>query len=221
MSVAEHHRQRTGGERFVALWLRCAAGAIAAQIHGIHGRLCAAYGEPWRHYHALAHIEHCLGEFDAARDAMPNPDEVELALWYHDAVYAPGDGDNEKRSAELFANDSAGMMADAQRARVGALILATAHTTPPDDAQAAWVVDIDLSSFGLPWPDFLHDSHAVRAEMKGLDDEHYLIAHGDFLRGLLARPRLYTTDHFHARYEQQARDNIARLLDAYASGVRP
>jgi predicted metal-dependent HD superfamily phosphohydrolase len=30
---------------------------------------------------------------------------------------------------------------------------------------------------------------------------------------MLARPRIFLTDFFNARYERQARDNIARLLD--------
>lgn len=208
------------GERFVALWLRCAGHSAAAHAAATHARLCAAYGQGWRDYHALAHIEHCLREFDGARAAMSAADEVELALWYHDAVYQPGDPDNERNSAQLFADDAGGQMPAAQVERICALIMATTHHAPPGDAQSAWVVDIDLSSFGLPWPDFLRDSHAVRAEMKCLDDERYQVAHGGFLRGLLARARIYSTDHFHARYEHHARDNITRLLKAYAAGIR-
>lgn len=219
MNMADLTSPRTRRERFVALWLRCAPRASAEQAHAIHARLCAAYGETGRHYHALAHIEHCLCEFDAARAAMADADEIELALWYHDAVYQPGDSDNEGRSAALLAEHSAGQLADTQVARIGELILATTHANAPRDAQAAWVVDIDLSSFGLPWPAFLHDSHAVRAEMKSLADDDYQKSHGSFLRGLAARPRIYTSEHFHGRYEHQARDNIARLLDAYAAGI--
>ena len=219
MNMADPTSPRTHADRFVALWLRCAPHASAAQARAIHGRLCAAYGEAGRHYHALAHIEHCLCEFDGARAAIAAADDVELALWYHDAVYQPGDSDNEGRSAALFAEHSAGQLADTQVARIGALILATTHANAPQDAQAAWVVDIDLSSFGLPWPAFLHDSHAVRAEMKNLADDDYQNSHGSFLRRLVARPRIYTSEHFHGRYEQRARDNIARLLDAYAAGI--
>lgn len=209
----------TDAAHFVTLWLRVAPTAQVADIEAMHMRLCSAYRQAWRNYHALDHIEHCLRQFDGARAAIADRDEVELALWYHDVVYLPGDVDNEIRSAEWFMRDACGHLPAAQCERIHALIMATTHHAPPHYATSAWVVDIDLSSFGLPWPDFLHDSHAVRAEMKDQDDERYVVAHSAFLHSLLARPRLFTTEHFHALYEQTARDNITRLLEAYAAGV--
>jgi len=220
VSMPDENKVLTGAPRFAALWLRCAGGASAPEAVATHTRLCEGYRQPWRHYHSLAHIEHCLREFDATKADMAGPDEVELALWYHDAVYQPGDARNEQRSAELFAEDARGRLPAPLVAEVCALIMATTHLAPPTSAQARWVVDIDLSSFGLPWPGFLRDSRAVRAEMEMQNDALYLAAHGCFLRGLLARPRIFSTDYFHARCEQRARDNIMRLLDAYAAGTR-
>ena len=211
----------TDGARFVALWLRVAPSAKVTELEAMHTRLGSAYRQTWRCYHALDHIEHCLRQFDGARTAIAGPDEVELALWYHDVVYLPGDVDNEIHSAQWFLRDAGGLLPAAQCERIHALIMATTHHAAPRCTASAWVVDIDLSSFGLPWPDFLHDSHAVRAEMKDQNDERYVAAHSAFLHSLLARPRLYTTEHFHARYEQTARDNITRLLEAYATGVTP
>ncbi len=60
--------------------------------------LVAAYGEPHRAYHGLAHVAHVFAELDGVPLSDP---AVEWATWYHDAVYRPGRRDNEARSAAL------------------------------------------------------------------------------------------------------------------------
>src|SRR5262245_50995724 len=56
-----------------------------------------------RHYHTFEHLEACLRELDSARPLAVRPAEVELALWYHDAVYRSWRRDNEAQSAEWAA----------------------------------------------------------------------------------------------------------------------
>ena len=62
-------------------------------------RLVAAYSEPHRHYHTMRHVAACLRELDSAADLASDAREVELALWFHDAIYSTTAGDNEARSA--------------------------------------------------------------------------------------------------------------------------
>src|SRR5438093_11454011 len=52
-----------------------------------------------RHYHTLGHLAACLRQFDDARSLARAPAEVELALWFHDAIYRTYRNDNEARSA--------------------------------------------------------------------------------------------------------------------------
>ena len=203
--------------RFQALWARCGG---AADVGSVHAALHARYAEPHRRYHTWAHVAHCLAEFDAAPVPAADAGAVELALWFHDVIYRTGASDNEQRSADLFSAYARPSLPAALVDEVVRLILITAHHAPPDAGSAAWVVDVDLSSFGLPWEDFLRDSRHVREEQADTDDARYYPAQFRFLRGLLARARIFTTDHFHARYEQRARDNVARLIADVEGGFR-
>ena len=52
----------------------------------LYDALLARYSEPRRRYHTLQHLAECFAAFD-----------VELALWFHDAIYNTRRSDNEQR----------------------------------------------------------------------------------------------------------------------------
>jgi len=201
----------SGLNRFQSLWRRCLVEGAADASAAIHQRLVNGYNEPQRRYHTLAHIDHCLSMFDQCKSLATNPDALEIAIWFHDAIFEPGKSDNEARSKKLYEELSAGVQADEFRALVGRLIMATLHNERSlDDNDAGFMVDIDLSSFGLPWEDFLRDSQHLREESTQLSDADYYRKQGEFRACLLARPRFYQTDFFSQRYEQQAHDNLKK-----------
>jgi len=162
----------------------------------------------------------CLHELDRARIESPTAEFVELALWYHDAVYEPGarDRDCEERSARLLANDAAALAIPAATARTAAdLVRATAHLhgpTPRHDRATDLIVDIDLAIFGHDALRFMDFEYSVGEEFAGIPTRTFRTARGRFLASLLAAPNLYRTDDFRARYEQLARAQIAKLLDS-------
>jgi len=175
------------------------------------------YSEPHRHYHTCAHIDHCLRQFDDARAHVPSPGAVEMALWFHDAVYDPGALGNERGSAELFLARGGVALAPGFARHVCELVMATTHDAIPDSEDAAFVVDIDLSGFGSDWEDFRRDGEAVRREFASVPDARFYRYQDRFLRALLARPSFYLTDFFRARYERRARENIERYLEQLAA----
>jgi predicted metal-dependent HD superfamily phosphohydrolase len=204
----------SGLSRFQSLWRRCLIEGAADASAAIHQRLVSGYNEPQRHYHTLAHIDHCLSMFDQCKLLATNPDALEIAVWFHDVIFEPGKRDNEALSAELYEELSAGVHAGEFRELVGRLIMATLHNERSlDDSDAGYMVDIDLSSFGLPWEDFLRDSRHLREESAQLSDADYHRKQGEFRSCLLARSRFYQTDFFCQRYERQARDNLAKYFD--------
>jgi PAS domain S-box-containing protein len=82
-----------------------------------------------------------------------------------------------------------------------------------------FIVDIDLSSFGLPWEAFMRDGLRIRAEFPHVEDDAYYPGHLRFLRGLCNRPSFFFTDCFRQRYERTAHENIRRLVaDLYMRG---
>ncbi|MCP4769498.1 MAG: hypothetical protein GY875_24985 [Gammaproteobacteria bacterium] len=215
--VAEN---RIGLDRFRSLWQRNLLEGASDNSDAIHQRLLCAYQEPHRHYHSLAHIEHCLGMFELCESLSAVPDALEIAIWMHDAILEPGRRDNEALSAELYLQLSADAHSDDIRRLVSRLIMATLHDgNSLEDADSIYMVDIDLSSFGLSWDGFLRDSQNIRAESPHLSDTDYQLNQTGFQRMLLARPRFFLSDFFYERYEQQARNNLARYFEYLRNSV--
>jgi predicted metal-dependent HD superfamily phosphohydrolase len=196
--------------RFPALWARCLAGEPAV-AETVFVRLIELYGEPHRHYHTLNHIQHCLSQFDQAAALMADRDAVEMALWFHDAIYQPGSMDNEWRSAELFREWSEGLAAPAFQQRVHDLVLATTHRES-QQGDAGFTVDIDLSGFGMPWEECERDGFLIRAEFPAMTDDEYYPGHLRFLRSLQNRNTFFFTEFFQQRYESAAQANLARII---------
>jgi predicted metal-dependent HD superfamily phosphohydrolase len=149
-------------ERWSQLWLAAAKNTPPV---GSYQHLVAMYAEPHRHYHNLHHIADCLGEFDRVRHLAREPLAVELAIWFHDAVYDPRAGNNEEQSADLaqawLGEAHAG---SALRDAVSRLVLATKKHDASLHVDAALLVDVDLSILGQPPDRFWHYEEQIRAE---------------------------------------------------------
>ena len=195
-------------QRFSQLWSRCAGGKPVDPA--IWNTIATRYGESHRHYHDLGHLQQCLRELDAAGDTIAERDATEMAIWFHDIIYVYAAKDNEERSADTFRNYANGGMNDGFVDRVYDFILATKHTGSAPDQGTAYLVDIDLSGFGLPWEGYLADSDALRLEAPDVPDEKYYAGKLRFLEGLLEWPSLFQTDYFRDRLEAQAKRNITR-----------
>ena len=174
------------------------------------------YSEPHRHYHNSQHIADCLGEFDRARLLASGPTAVELAIWFHDAVYDPRAADNEERSAGL-----AGDWLRKSRAAVvlvksvEELILATKSHDVTLHRDAPLLVDVDLSILGQAPKRFWEYERQIREEYSWVAADIFATKRAEILQQFLARPQIYNMEMFHQMLEAQARinlgDSIARL----------
>jgi len=209
MTGQPQHDPQDLGQRFRDLVARCAPDADA---DGLYRILADKYAEPQRSYHTLEHIQHCLAQLDGARHLAEDPDGIELAIWFHDAVYETDACDNELRSAQLFDSLLGPHLPRERAARIHRLIRDTEHPSEPEDNDARLLVDIDLSSFGLPWDEFMRDTRAVCAELTHLPEPQLVAGKCRFLNALMARSSIYLTPHFRERLEARARSNIERHL---------
>lgn len=191
------------------LWGELGAAAVDG---GLLNQLVAAWGERQRHYHTLQHLRECLSYFEASSMLARRPAEVELALWFHDAVYEPQRDDNEQRSAEWArASVRAAGCAPEVAERVHALVTATrTHQDDGDDPDTRLLLDIDLSILGAAPARFDEYQRQIRAEYAHVPEPLYRERRAAILRGFLARPRIYLTDAFHQALEDRARENLAR-----------
>ena len=202
-------------DTFLTSWQRAWTGIGAVGEGGtLFAQLMAAYAEPQRHYHTQQHLGECLSAFDAARALAERPDEVELALWFHDAIYDIKGHDNEQRSADWArtALVDAGVVADIAD-RVHALVMATRHTAVPSGRDEQLLVDIDLSILGAERPRFDEYEQQIRKEYAYVPGFLFRRKRREILKGFLDRPAIYSTPHFHASLEAKARDNLQRVTD--------
>lgn len=204
-------------ERFKGLWRRCITGATVEDAEKAWSKIERHYSEPHRHYHDRQHLAHCLEQLDFANGLIKRPDAVEMAIWFHDIIIEPGASDNEQRSADYFRDLAGDKTNPGFVDAVIGLILATTHAKAPTDPDQQFVCDIDLASFGCPWECFMRDSTAVKAEFRGTEEQYYR-GKKAFLQAMLARPRIFLTAFFNRHYEQQARENIHRLLELLERG---
>jgi predicted metal-dependent HD superfamily phosphohydrolase len=175
----------------------------------VYQELFSLYSEPHRHYHNLGHIAECLEEFDSARHLAQQPLAVELAIWFHDAIYDAHAADNEEQSASLAKKrvpEAAGVAE--LSASVAALVMATKTHDPSLHPDAPLLVDVDLSILGKSEKRFWEYEAQIRREYEWVPEVVFASKRAEILGRFLARDRIYSTEHFFERYEKQARANI-------------
>jgi predicted metal-dependent HD superfamily phosphohydrolase len=195
---------------FAAAW-----GALGAADDGtsVRDALLRAWSAPGRHYHARSHLDACLALFDQYRGLAQEPAEVELAIWFHDAIYDAKASDNEEKSA-VWAREA---MSDAEIGaehiqRVVQLVLATKRHHAVD-ADTALLLDLDLSILGAPPEVFEQFDRDVRKEYAWVPDEGWRVGRGKVLQGFLDRPKIFQTPQLAEAFEAQARVNLKRALE--------
>jgi predicted metal-dependent HD superfamily phosphohydrolase len=195
---------------FPAPWTQgCDAQVMEAARH--------AYGSPGRHYHTWEHVIDCAGKL---RDfPCADPRAVFLALLFHDAVYVAGDTRNERRSADLAREvlRAHSSVPAEEVAEIERFILATCtHVVAPDERSSdlRTVIDIDMSILGASEERYRRYAAAVMREWcpSVVDEDGFRRGRAAFLRGILASPKIFSTEEGGRRWEEPARANIEREL---------
>ena len=175
--------------------------------------LVAAWSEPHRRYHDLAHLAAVLGLVGELATAAADPAAVRLAAWYHDAVYDPTRPDNEQVSAQRARAGLRGLVPDERIDAVERLVLLTAgHDPEPGDADGAVLCDADLAVLAGPPDAYAAYASAVREEYGHLSDEAFTAGRIAVLEQLLALPVLYRLPAVADAWTPRARANLTAEL---------
>ena len=187
----------------------------------------AAYATPPRAYHNFGHVQEVLHRFAevTAGPGWTQPAEVYLAVLYHDAIYEAGRKDNEARSADLAMAQIARWLPEqgVDTLRVAELINLTARHgqfSPADFGDDGFsldtrhFLDCDMAILGAEPGVFDAYDAGIAEEYRGhVPGFLFRLNRKRFLKGLLARERIYLSDWFHQRYDAAARSNLRRAID--------
>jgi predicted metal-dependent HD superfamily phosphohydrolase len=181
----------------------------------------AAYAVPPRAYHNYAHVQEVLRHYQevAHGPGWNQPEEVRLAVLYHDAIYEAGRKDNEARSAQLALEHIARWLPDRgiDAARVAELINLTARhgaLAPQDvDRDASLFLDCDMAILAADPAAFAAYDRGIAAEYRGqVPGWLFKLIRRRFLKALLGKERIFLSDWFHQRLVAQARINLRRAV---------
>jgi predicted metal-dependent HD superfamily phosphohydrolase len=193
-------------DAWTALGARCDEALVAD--------LLQRYAEPHRKYHTLQHLDECFANFALLRDSAVHAEEIEIALWFHDAVYDTARDDNERLSAQ-WAKRSA-LEAGAGHAvahRLHELVMVTRHDALATTHDEQILVDVDLSILGAASERFDEYEQQVREEYAWVPAPAFRERRRAILEAFLARDRIYGTEQFAALLEERARDNLLRSIE--------
>lgn len=208
----------TGGRLGFAAWTRTWEDlGVGSPSRAVYERLLQCYSETRRAYHTLQHLDECFRMRCSVGATCEASAEIDLALWFHDAIYHPLRTDNELRSArwlDAVARDSG--LGESSRLRLRGLVLATRHDRRPASMDEAVLLDTDLSILGASPARFEEYDRQVRCEFRHIPGLLYRRMRRRVLQGFLAKERIYKTDAYFDALEQQARMNLARAIGRLA-----
>ncbi len=182
----------------------------------VTGGLGPRYAQPHREYHNLMHIEDVLLRIEELEPPAEHELALALAAWFHDAVYQPGQDDNEDRSAYAAYDALEQVGADPELiAEVVRLIRLTATHAPEDDDLAGAVLcDADLAILAAASDRYAQYGTAIRQEYVHVPDSDFRAGRAKALRSFLDRPTIYRTAYGREHWEAAARANMSREIAA-------
>lgn len=194
-------------------WFRLMQSIGLPQSEECFDSLHAAYSERHRHYHSVSHIKAMLHHLDSVLSLVEHPQEVELAIWFHDAIYKPLSSTNEADSASWCKKFLAQNQYDGAKINlINDLIMATLHNHEVNKNDEMLLVDIDLSILGSPAEVYDEFEKNIRKEYSIVPSFIFRKKRKKLLQAFIDRDSIFNHEHFKIKYEQLARDNMCRAI---------
>lgn len=171
------------------------------------------YSDKKRHYHNLSHLENLLQQLTEVKPQIKDWEVVLFSLYYHDVIYNSLKSDNEQKSAELAEKrmKSIGISLEIIE-RCKAQIMATKAHFVSENEDTNFFTDADLFVLGQSWEMYSEYYQNVRKEYAIYPDLIYNAGRKKVLKHFLGMERIFKTDYFYLKFEQQARVNLEKEL---------
>lgn len=172
------------------------------------------YSDKKRYYHTLTHLDNLQNQLCEVKDKITNWESILFTLYYHDIVYNALKSDNEEKSAEL---------AELRMKQINvpteiienckSQILATKTHQDNSDIDTNLFIDADLSILGQDIETYKVYFQNVRQEYSIYPDIIYNPGRKKILQHFLEMDRIFKTDYFFAKFENQAKLNLHYELE--------
>lgn len=172
------------------------------------------YKENTRYYHNWQHIKAMLKGLDNYSEEINDRMSVELAIWFHDAIYVPLRKDNESRSAKFFYQHLSKDLPQERVRKVMKYIEATKNHSKTNDKDLQVLLDLDLAILGQSKNVYQNYASQVREEFGYVPNFLYKRGRKLVLKSFLDKPTIYQTLFFQEKLEEQARENIRQELES-------
>lgn len=171
------------------------------------------YSNKNRHYHNLKHLVDLLSELENVKDKIHNWEVILFTLFYHDIIYKSTKKDNEEKSAELALKRMLEIGVSENLAKKSyEQIIATKSHKENIDSDTNFFTDADLSILGRENDVYKSYCSNIRREYSIYPDFLYNRGRKKVINHFLAMNRIFKTDEFYNKYEEQARLNLKQEL---------
>ena len=169
------------------------------------------HSEKHRKYHNYNHLIDFFEKAIALKSKLERPENVFLAIWFHDIIYNPLTPNNELKSAKLahkILSDKS-KLSESDINSIYAMIISTSkHEVVSNEADNSLFLDLDLSILGSDQARYQKYAEQIRQEFKHVPLFLYRKGRKKILQDFMNRAQIFYTKLFHEQYEQKARQNI-------------
>jgi len=171
------------------------------------------YCRSYRGYHNLLHVLDKLQNLENC--TLSNRAAVEVAAWFDDVIYDTYDTtNNEKQSAALCKKFLTSLNITTCDNAVTYILATHKHTSLTNEQDELEFLDLDMSILGADPERYGEFSRGIRKEYFFYSAEEFRSKRIAFLRDYLSRAHLFFLPHNRARWEAQARVNIAKEIES-------
>lgn len=186
--------------------------ALSTTIKSMWQQLVNAYGESFRKYHNLAHLEEMFGYYELHKNLIQNKETLVMAIFHHDFVYEIWKKNNEEKSAEKAIHILKQTEIPFEKLQpIEDLIMCTKHHIGLTSDQS-FMIDFDLAVLGQSSQVYFEYTQQIRREYKIVPDLIYKKGRKKVLQHFLSKKSIFQTDVFQSKYERQARINLTNEL---------